>query len=120
MCLLRPINCPQERLGPEPRPGCAALGTTLQGVPLWTPRLQDELLQVPEMQDMLLQVLRLNGVQVGLGILRSSTFLALYCGLAWRGACGGFQLTHSITSAQIPLSCWTGVLTDGGVECGGM
>ena len=54
---------------------------------------------------------------MGLGILRSSTFLALYCGLAWRGACGGFQLTHSITSAQIPLSCWTGALTDdGGVE----
>ena len=47
--------------------------------------------------------------QVGVGILRSSTFLALYCALAWRGACMGFQATNSINAALIPLCCWTGM-----------
>ncbi|KAK9808239.1 hypothetical protein WJX73_002479 [Symbiochloris irregularis] len=48
--------------------------------------------------------------KVGLGALRSSAFLALYCAFAWRGACAGFQLTDSCTPVSIPATCWTGGL----------
>lgn len=41
--------------------------------------------------------------RVGLGTLRSSLFLALYCTLAWRGACAAFQSTGM---AQIACGCF--------------
>ena len=44
--------------------------------------------------------------KVLIGACRSSAFLALYCSLAWRGACGGFQLTGRATGAGIAMSCW--------------
>lgn len=46
--------------------------------------------------------------RIFLGAARSSGFLALYCTLAWRGACAGFQLTGTCTSFGIAASCWTG------------
>ncbi|KAK9821013.1 hypothetical protein WJX74_000943 [Apatococcus lobatus] len=48
--------------------------------------------------------------RIFLGAARSSGFLALYCTLAWRGACAGFQLTGTSTSFGIAASCWTGGL----------
>lgn len=42
------------------------------------------------------------------GAARSSAFLALYCTLAWRGACFGFQATNRCSPAVIALSGWTG------------
>lgn len=44
------------------------------------------------------------------GAARSSAFLALYCTLAWRGACAGFTVTGRITPAGIAASAWTGGL----------
>ena len=44
------------------------------------------------------------------GCLRSSTFLALYCTLCWRGACVGFQLTGRLGPGTIPGFAWTGGL----------
>lgn len=44
--------------------------------------------------------------KVALGVLRSSLFLSLYCTLAWRGACAGFNLTGRTTGAVIAGSCW--------------
>ncbi|KAI3438019.1 hypothetical protein D9Q98_000462 [Chlorella vulgaris] len=40
------------------------------------------------------------------GVLRSSLFLSLYCTLAWRGACAGFNLAGRTTGAVIASSCW--------------
>lgn len=45
-------------------------------------------------------------VKVIKGALRSSAFLALYCALAWRGACAGFQLTKVTSGRIIAASCW--------------
>ena len=42
------------------------------------------------------------------GAARSSAFLALYCTLAWRGACFGFQATQRCTPPVIAFSAWTG------------
>ncbi|KAL4452113.1 hypothetical protein ABPG75_007775 [Micractinium tetrahymenae] len=44
--------------------------------------------------------------KVALGVLRSSLFLSLYCTLAWRGACAGFNLAGRTTGAVIAGSCW--------------
>ena len=44
------------------------------------------------------------------GCLRSSTFLALYCTLCWRGACVGFQLTGRLGPSTIPGFAWMGGL----------
>jgi hypothetical protein len=44
--------------------------------------------------------------KIALGGLRSSVFLGLYCSLAWRGACGGFQMTGKATGAGIAATCW--------------
>lgn len=44
------------------------------------------------------------------GAARSSAFLALYCTLAWRGACLGFTATGRITPGGIAASAWTGGL----------
>jgi hypothetical protein len=44
------------------------------------------------------------------GAARSSAFLALYCTLAWRGACAGFRLTGRLTPGGIAASAWTGGL----------
>lgn len=43
---------------------------------------------------------------MGLGVLRSSLFLSLYCTLAWRGACTGFNAAGRTTGAIIAGSCW--------------
>ena len=43
------------------------------------------------------------GRRVALGALRSSLFLALYCTLAWRGACVGFQWTSKLPTS--PANC---------------
>lgn len=40
------------------------------------------------------------------GCLRSSLFLSLYCTLAWRGVCVGFQTTGTSTGTVIASSCW--------------
>ncbi|WPT13490.1 hypothetical protein PSENEW3_00001330 [Picochlorum sp. SENEW3] len=40
------------------------------------------------------------------GCLRSSLFLSLYCTLAWRGVCVGFQTTGKSTGTIIASSCW--------------
>ncbi|KAK9806740.1 hypothetical protein WJX72_001016 [[Myrmecia] bisecta] len=48
--------------------------------------------------------------RVGLGVLRSSLFLALYCTLAWRGACAAHNLTGRTTGFIIAASCWAGGL----------
>lgn len=45
-------------------------------------------------------------VKVIKGALRSSAFLALYCALAWRGACTGFQMTKVTSGPIIAASCW--------------
>jgi hypothetical protein len=45
--------------------------------------------------------------KIGLGVLRSSAFLTLYCALAWRGACAGWTLSGRTTAAGLALSCWT-------------
>jgi len=45
-------------------------------------------------------------VKVIKGALRSSAFLALYCALAWRGACTGFQMTKITSGPIIAASCW--------------
>ncbi|PRW57029.1 hypothetical protein C2E21_4128 [Chlorella sorokiniana] len=44
--------------------------------------------------------------KMALGIARSSLFLSLYCTLAWRGACGGFNLAGRTTGAVLGASCW--------------
>ena len=44
--------------------------------------------------------------KVGLGALRSSGFLALYCALAWRGACAGWNAAGRTTPMAIVASCW--------------
>jgi hypothetical protein len=44
--------------------------------------------------------------KVTLGVLRSSLFLSLYCTLAWRGACAGFNAAGRSTGAVIASSCW--------------
>lgn len=44
--------------------------------------------------------------KMGMGVLRSSAFLALYCALAWRGACTGWQLTGGTSGRVIAMSCW--------------
>ncbi len=43
------------------------------------------------------------GRRVAMGAMRSSLFLALYCTLAWRGACVGFQWTSEAASCA---ACW--------------
>ena len=48
--------------------------------------------------------------KVGAGILRSSLFLSLFCTLAWRGACAGFQAAGGVRGDVLALSCWTGGL----------
>lgn len=44
--------------------------------------------------------------KIAFGTARSSLFLALYCTLAWTGACAGWQLSGRTTSALIAASCW--------------
>ncbi|KAI7842218.1 hypothetical protein COHA_004131 [Chlorella ohadii] len=44
--------------------------------------------------------------KMALGIARSALFLSLYCTLAWRGACGGFNLAGRTTGAVLGASCW--------------
>ena len=44
--------------------------------------------------------------KVGVGLLRSSLFLSLYCTLAWRGACTGFTASGRTTGGVIAASCW--------------
>lgn len=44
--------------------------------------------------------------KVGLGALRSSLFLTLYCALAWRGACAGWSTAGRTTAVGIVASCW--------------
>ena len=43
------------------------------------------------------------GRRAALGAMRSSLFLSLYCTLAWRGACVGFQ--HSSESNLLCMAC---------------
>lgn len=50
------------------------------------------------------------GRRVVQGALRSSLFLSLYCTLAWRGACVGFQWSNGASGALLALTCWTGGL----------
>ena len=44
--------------------------------------------------------------KMALGVLRSSLFLSLYCTLAWRGACTGFNVAGRTSGAVIASSCW--------------
>ena len=44
--------------------------------------------------------------KVGIGALRSSLVLTLYCALAWRGACAGWTTTGRTTATAIVASCW--------------
>ena len=44
--------------------------------------------------------------KIGMGALRSSAFLSLYCALAWRGACVGWNTAGYTSAAAIVSSCW--------------
>lgn len=44
--------------------------------------------------------------KVGLGVARSSAFLALFCTLAWTGVCAGFQATGTATVQVVASTCW--------------
>ncbi|KAL3143001.1 hypothetical protein ABBQ38_003280 [Trebouxia sp. C0009 RCD-2024] len=48
--------------------------------------------------------------RAALGAMRSSLFLSLYCTLAWRGACVGFQHSNAASGKLLAMTCWTGGL----------
>ncbi|PSC71174.1 hypothetical protein C2E20_5468 [Micractinium conductrix] len=44
--------------------------------------------------------------KIGVGVLRSSLFLSLYCTLAWRGACATFNMAGRTTGGLIAAGAW--------------